>query len=64
MKQIKKQKRLQNQVGSLRTNKTDKPLARLSKKKRETTHMSKIINKRGDNNKADITDTQRITGDY
>ena len=43
--------------------KTDKPLTRLIKKKRETTQIAKIRNERGEIT-TDTKDTQRIVGKY
>ena len=44
-------------------NKTDKPLARLTKKKRERTQINKIINEKREVT-MDITEIQRIIRDY
>ena len=44
-------------------NKTDKPLARIIKKKRETTEISKIRNEKGEIT-ANNAEIQRITRDY
>ena len=41
----------------------DKPLARLIKQKRERRQINKIINDKGEVT-TDITETQRIIGDY
>ena len=44
-------------------NKIDKPLARLTKQKRERTQINKMRNEKGDVT-TDITETQRIIRDY
>ena len=44
-------------------NKIDKPLARLSKKKRERTQINKIRNEKGES-KTDTSEAQRIIRDY
>ena len=44
-------------------NKTDKPLARLIKKKRERTQINKIRNEKGEIT-TDTAETQRIIRDY
>ena len=44
-------------------NKTDKPLARLTKRKRESTHINRIRNEKG-KIMTDPTEIQRIIGDY
>ena len=44
-------------------NKTDKPLARFVKKKRERTQINKIRNKKGEHT-TDTTEIQRIIKDY
>ena len=48
---------------SEKINKTDKPLARLIKKKRERTQISKIRNKKGKVT-TDFTEMSRIIRDY
>ena len=44
-------------------NKTDKPLARLSKEERERSKINKIINEKGDIT-VDITEVQKIIRGY
>ena len=46
-----------------KTNKIDKPLARLIKKKRETTQINRIINEKGEGT-TDTAEIQRIKRDY
>ena len=46
-----------------KTNKIDKPLARLIKKKREKTQINRIRNEKGEA-KTDTAETQRIMRDY
>ena len=46
-----------------RINKSDKPLARLTKKKRKRTQINKVRNEKGDIT-TDITVIQRIIRDY
>ena len=50
-------------AGSSKRNKTDKPLARLIKKKRERTQISKIRNEKGEVT-TNTTDVVRIIRDY